>query len=137
MTAVAADQLRDADAVYAVLAKLAAELGLCIEPHKNGRMRLVGPDGQRVEAWRENYPYQQRLAGKAYEPAKRRLQIELQKLQRSVKATGGRVLILFEGRDAAGKGGTIRRFTENLNPRGATVGFDFSLDRRKRVRRAC
>ena len=121
MTAVAADHLRDAETVYALLAKLAAELGLCIEPRKNGRMRLVGPDGMRIQAWRENYPYSERLAGKAYEPAKRRLQIELQKLQRSVKATGGRVLILFEGRDAAGKGGTIRRFTENLNPRGARV----------------
>ena len=116
-----ADQSRDAEAVYAVLAKLAAELGLSIEQRKNGRMKLVGPDGQRIQAWRENYPYPQRLGRKAYEPAKRRLQIELQKLQRSVKATGGKVLILFEGRDAAGKGGTIRRFTENLNPRGARV----------------
>jgi polyphosphate kinase 2 len=121
VTAVIADQSRDAEAVYAVLAKLAAELGLGIEQRKNGRMRLVGPDGQRIQAWRENYPYSQRMAGKAYEPAKRRLQIEMQKLQRSVKASGSRVLILFEGRDAAGKGGTIRRFTENLNPRGARV----------------
>jgi polyphosphate kinase len=118
---VIADQSRDAEAVYAVLAKLAAELGLGIEQRKSGRMRLVEPDGQRVQAWRENYPYPQRLGRKAYEPAKRRLQIEMQKLQRSVKASGGRVLILFEGRDAAGKGGTIRRFTENLNPRGARV----------------
>jgi polyphosphate kinase 2 len=121
VTAVIADQSRDAEAVYAVLAKLAAELGLGIEQRKNGRMRLVGPDGQRIQAWRENYPYSQRMPGKAYEPAKRRLQIEMQKLQRSVKASGSRVLILFEGRDAAGKGGTIRRFTENLNPRGARV----------------
>jgi polyphosphate kinase 2 len=121
VTAVIADQSQDAEAVYAVLAKLAAELGLGIEQRKNGRMGLVGPDGQRIQAWRENYPYPQRLGKKAYEPAKRRLQMELQKLQRSVKATGGRVLILFEGRDAAGKGGTIRRFTENLNPRGARV----------------
>jgi polyphosphate kinase 2 len=118
---VIADQSRDAEAVYAVLAKLAAELGLGIERRKNGRMRLVDPDGQRIQAWRENYPYTQRMGRKAYEPAKRKLQIELQKLQRSVKASGGRVLILFEGRDAAGKGGTIRRFTENLNPRGARV----------------
>ena len=87
MTAVFADQLRDSEAVYAVLAKLAAELGLRIEPGKNGRMRLVGPDGQRIQAWRENYPYPQRLGRKAYEPAKRRLQIELQKLQRSVKSS--------------------------------------------------
>ncbi len=121
MTAVVADQLPDADAVYAVLARLAADLGVGIERRKNGRMALVGPDGQRIAAWRENYPYPQRLGRKAYEPAKRKLQIELLKLQRSVKATGSRVLILFEGRDAAGKGGTIRRFTENLNPRGARV----------------
>lgn len=121
MTAVIADQSRDAEAVYALLAKLAAELGLRIEQRKNGRMRLAGADGERIQAWRENYPYPHRLGRKAYEPAKHRLQIELQKLQRSVKETGGRVLILFEGRDAAGKGGTIRRFTENLNPRGTRV----------------
>ncbi len=121
MTAVVADQLPDAEAVYAVLARLAADLGVGIERRKSGRMALVGPDGQRIRAWRENYPYPERLGRKAYEPAKRKLQIELLKLQRSVKATGGRVLILFEGRDAAGKGGTIRRFTENLNPRGARV----------------
>jgi polyphosphate kinase 2 len=121
VTAVIAEQSRDAEAVCAALAKLAAELGLGIEPGKNGRIRLVGPDGQRIQAWRENYPYPRRLSRKAYDPAKRGLQVELQKLQRSVKATGGRVLILFEGRDAAGKGGTIRRFTENLNPRGARV----------------
>jgi polyphosphate kinase 2 len=121
VTAVVADQLPDSDAVYAVLARLAAELGLRIERRKNGRMALVGPDSRRVQAWRENYPYPQRLGRKAYEPAKRKLQIELLKLQRSVKTSGGRVLILFEGRDAAGKGGTIRRFTENLNPRGARV----------------
>lgn len=121
MTAVVADQLPDADAVHAVLARLAAELGLRIERRKNGRMALAGPDGRRIQAWRENYPYPRRLGAKAYEPSKRKLQIELLKLQRTVKATGSRVLILFEGRDAAGKGGTIRRFTENLNPRGARV----------------
>jgi polyphosphate kinase len=121
VTAVVADQLPDADAVYAVLARLAAELGLGIERRKSGKMVLVGPDGRRIQAWRENYPYPQRLGRKAYEPSKRKLQIELLKLQRTVKATGAKVLILFEGRDAAGKGGTIRRFTENLNPRGARV----------------
>jgi polyphosphate kinase 2 len=49
------------------------------------------------------------------------LQIELVKLQNWVKDTGQRIVIVFEGRDAAGKGGTIKRFTEHLNPRGATV----------------
>jgi polyphosphate kinase 2 len=61
------------------------------------------------------------LGQRKYERAKRALQIELLKLQRHVKAAGGRLVIVFEGRDAAGKGGTIKRFTENLNPRGARI----------------
>ena len=56
-----------------------------------------------------------------YEREKRLLQIELLKLQNWVKATGERLVVLFEGRDAAGKGGTIKRFMEHLNPRGARV----------------
>ena len=56
-----------------------------------------------------------------YEYQKRPLQIELVKLQNWVKSTGQRIVLVFEGRDAAGKGGTIKRFTEHLNPRGATV----------------
>jgi polyphosphate kinase 2 len=56
-----------------------------------------------------------------YEIEKRRLQIELLKLQAWVKDAGQKLVIVFEGRDAAGKGGTIKRFTEHLNPRGATV----------------
>ena len=121
MTSVVADQLPDTDTISAVLARLAAELGLHIERRKNGQAVLVGADGARIQAWREEYPYRKRLDGKAYERAKNQLQIELVKLQRWVKASGSQVLILFEGRDAAGKGGTIRRFTENLNPRGARV----------------
>nr|WP_199188460.1 polyphosphate kinase 2 [Haliangium sp. UPWRP_2] len=58
---------------------------------------------------------------KNYEAQKYRLQVELLKLQAWVKETGQRVVILFEGRDAAGKGGTIKRFMEHLNPRGARV----------------
>lgn len=58
---------------------------------------------------------------KSYEKQKYRLQVELLKLQAWVKESGQRVVILFEGRDAAGKGGTIRRFMEHLNPRGARV----------------
>jgi len=121
VTAVAADQLPDADTISALLDRLADELGLAISRRKKGRAVLVGADGRRVQAWREDYPYPERLRRKAYEPAKRQLQIELLKLQRSVKSSRSKVLILFEGRDAAGKGGTIRRFTENLNPRGARV----------------
>ncbi len=56
-----------------------------------------------------------------YEHEKRLLQIELLKMQAWVKRTGTKVLVLFEGRDAAGKGGAIKRFSEHLNPRGARV----------------
>ncbi|MBD0323834.1 MAG: polyphosphate kinase 2, partial [Aldersonia sp.] len=62
-----------------------------------------------------------RLRRPEYEREKRLLQIELLKLQKWVKATGSRLVIVFEGRDAAGKGGTIKRFMEHLNPRGAQV----------------
>jgi polyphosphate kinase len=82
---------------------------------------LYGPDGQLVETWREGYPYPERMQRREYEIAKRRLQIELLKLQGWVKDTGQRIVVVFEGRDAAGKGGTIKRFTEHLNPRGAHV----------------
>ena len=78
-------------------------------------------DGRTVETWREDYPYQEKLTRDEYEYRKRPLQIELVKLQNWVKSTGQRIVIVFEGRDAAGKGGTIKRFTEHLNPRGATV----------------
>ena len=61
------------------------------------------------------------MSRRAYEKQKYRLQVELLKLQAWVKESGQRVVILFEGRDAAGKGGTIKRFMENLNPRGARV----------------
>jgi polyphosphate kinase 2 len=87
---------------------------------------LVRSDGERVDTWREGYPYAERMTRQEYDPQKRLLQIELLKLQRWVKAEGRKVVLVFEGRDAAGKGGTIKRFTEHLNPRGATV---VALDR--------
>ena len=65
------------------------------------------------------YPYDARIERKAYTAQLQRLQIELVKMQYWVKATGARLALVFEGRDAAGKGGTIKRFRENLNPRGA------------------
>ena len=74
-----------------------------------------------MDTWREDYPYDERMTRQEYEYRKRPLQIELVKLQNWVKSTGERIVIVFEGRDAAGKGGTIKRFTEHLNPRGATV----------------
>ncbi len=68
-----------------------------------------------------DYPYKERMKRKEYEKLKQELQIELLKLQNWVKDSGERILMLFEGRDAAGKGGTIKRFMEHLNPRGAQV----------------
>ena len=82
----------------------------------------VSPDDELVEDWRSAvYPYKNRLSRKSYERQKYHLQVELLKLQAWVKETGQRIVILFEGRDAAGKGGTIKRFMEHLNPRGARV----------------
>lgn len=78
-------------------------------------------DGRLVDTWREGYPYDERMPRPDYEVVKRLLQIELLKLQNWVKDTGKRIVIVFEGRDAAGKGGTIKRFTEHLNPRGSSV----------------
>ena len=69
----------------------------------------------------KNYPYKKRMARAKYEIRKQELQIELLKVQNWVKDTGQRILCIFEGRDAAGKGGTIKRFTEHLNPRGSRV----------------
>ncbi len=82
---------------------------------------LLGPDGKPVETWREGYPYPEKMTRAEYERIKRSLQIELLKLQSWVKESGQKLVLLFEGRDAAGKGGTIKRFTEHLNPRGARV----------------
>jgi polyphosphate kinase len=91
---------------------------------------LLDRDGNPVETWREGYPYDERMARDEYERVKRRLQIELLKLQNWSKRTRARHVIVFEGRDAAGKGGTIQRFTEHLNPRGArVVALDKPTDR--------
>jgi polyphosphate kinase 2 len=68
-----------------------------------------------------DYPYDNKISRKEYEDRKKELQIELLKVQNWVRETGQKIVILFEGRDAAGKGGTIKRMMEHLNPRGARV----------------
>ena len=70
--------------------------------------------GDRVAVWKKKETIE-------YEHELKRLQIELLKMQNYIKETGKKVLMIFEGRDAAGKGGTIKRITEHLNPRGARV----------------
>lgn len=67
------------------------------------------------------YPYAERMDKKQYEKTLVQLQIELLKVQSWVKGQGQKIAIVFEGRDAAGKGGTIKRFREHLNPRGARL----------------
>lgn len=79
-------------------------------------------DEELSKDWRTGgYPYKNLMSRKNYEKQKYKLQVELLKLQAWVRATQQKVVILFEGRDAAGKGGTIKRFMEHLNPRGARV----------------
>lgn len=82
---------------------------------------LIDPHGDPVFTWQEGYPYTERMDRDAYELEKYQLQIELLKFQYWLEDSGKRAIILFEGRDAAGKGGTIKRFTEHLNPRTARV----------------
>lgn len=97
------------------------EHGYTVDDHDDDDPVLLDRDGKHIDTWRERYPYDHRMARDEYERLKRRLQIELLKLQKHCKRVGGRHVIVFEGRDAAGKGGTIQRFMEHLNPRSARV----------------
>jgi polyphosphate kinase 2 len=106
---VAEDQLLDLDGDYLV------------EDDGDDDPVLLRADGLPVDTWRDDYPYDERMPRDEYDLHKRLLQIELLKLQNWVKSRGERLVIIFEGRDAAGKGGTIKRFMEHLNPRGARV----------------
>jgi polyphosphate kinase 2 len=108
---IASASLDDVKALRQLLFQPAAKA----EPGKDADIELAA-------GWREGrYPYKNLLSRRSYERQKYRLQVELLKLQAWVKDTGARVVILFEGRDAAGKGGTIKRMMEHLNPRGARV----------------
>ncbi len=82
----------------------------------------VHPDEELSDDWRAGgYPYRNKMSRRRYEAQKYQLQVELLKLQAWIKESGERLVAVFEGRDAAGKGGTIKRFMEHLNPRGARV----------------
>ena len=82
----------------------------------------ISRDAELADGWQDGgYPYKYLMSRKNYEFQKYNTQVELLKLQAWVKETGSRVIVLFEGRDAAGKGGTIKRMMEHLNPRGARV----------------
>ncbi len=81
----------------------------------------VAVSKEELERDKGRYPYKDKLPRPKYESMKYELQIELLKMQNWVRKTGEKVVCLFEGRDAAGKGGTIKRIMEHLNPRGARV----------------
>lgn len=78
-------------------------------------------EGSKKETIDPTYPYKDKIRRKEYESLKHDLQVELIKWQNTIKESGQKVIVVFEGRDAAGKGGAIKRFTEHLNPRGARV----------------
>ncbi len=82
---------------------------------------LLNPEQLRENFQSDIYPYKHKMKRDVYERHKQELQVELLKVQRWVKETGQKIVLIFEGRDAAGKGGTIKRFMEHLNPRGARV----------------
>ncbi|MGG5807762.1 polyphosphate kinase 2 [Falsiroseomonas sp. CW058] len=96
----------------------AAELG---RPARRAAALRHDPEAVRRAFETGEYPYTTRLTEKEYVQRVKPLQVELLKAQAWVKDSGERIVILFEGRDAAGKGGTIKRFMEHLNPRGARV----------------
>ena len=98
-----------------------SEHGYTVDDSDDDDPVLLDQDGKHIDTWRERYPYEDRMPREKYEHLKRRLQIELLKLQQHGRRTGARHVIVFEGRDAAGKGGTIKRFMEHLNPRSARV----------------
>lgn len=85
------------------------------------QVRTAIQTGTKRDVLSDSYPYEARMHRKDYDRQMAQLQLELVKLQSDVKTTGKRVVVVFEGRDAAGKGGTIKRFRENLNPRVARV----------------
>ncbi len=116
-----------AKALRALLEGASPDDALALRAALTGRAKAkpakgIDPDEVLSADWRDGgYPYRNLMRRSAYETQKYRLQVELLKLQAWVKETGQRVVIVFEGRDAAGKGGTIKRMMEHLNPRGARV----------------
>lgn len=116
-----------ADALQAIMAGASPDDAIALKralQTSEAEQALAGPnpDEELADDWRQGgYPYRNLMLRKSYEKAKYGLQVELLKLQNWTKEQKQKVVILFEGRDAAGKGGAIKRFMEHLNPRGARV----------------
>lgn len=95
--------------------------GTAPAPRKRAVSLRGDPEAIRRSFENGEYPYATKLSEREYQRRVTPLQVELLKAQNWVKETGQKIVIIFEGRDAAGKGGTIKRFMEHLNPRGARV----------------
>ena len=108
------------DSLREFIDKLVAA-GYTVADSESPDPELIDPGGRAVETWREDYPYDEQLSRDDYEQEKYLLQIELLKFQYYGQDNDLKHIIIFEGRDAAGKGGTIKRFIEHLNPRAARV----------------
>ncbi len=106
--------------------------GVWVDDSDEDDPALRNADGTLVGTWREDYPYGERLSREEYDHVKRVLQVELLKLQYWMQDSGRRFVVIFEGRDAAGKGSTIKRFMEHLNPRSArVVALDIPTERER------
>lgn len=116
-----------ADALQAIMAGASPDDAIALKralqsSEAEKTVASLHPDEELSDDWRQGgYPYRNLMLRRNYEKAKYGLQVELLKLQSWVKEHKQKIVILFEGRDAAGKGGTIKRFMEHLNPRGARV----------------
>ena len=116
-----------ADALQAIMAGASPDDAIALKralqsSEAEKTVASLHPDEELSDDWRQGgYPYRNLMLRRNYEKAKYGLQVELLKLQSWVKEHKQKIIILFEGRDAAGKGGTIKRFMEHLNPRGARV----------------
>ncbi|AQP48987.1 polyphosphate kinase 2 [Tessaracoccus aquimaris] len=97
------------------------EEGYRVEGAEGVDPELIAPDGSAIDTWQDGYPYDSLMDRTDYEHEKYLLQVELLKFQYWSQDTGAKHVLVFEGRDAAGKGSTIKRFNEHLNPRAARV----------------
>jgi polyphosphate kinase len=111
----------EAAAAEAAAAQESQRRSLKAERREAQRRAEADPDAVRRAFETGAYPYEDRLTERVYAREMAALQVELLKAQNWIRTSGERVVILFEGRDAAGKGGTIKRFMEHMNPRGARV----------------
>lgn len=124
-------ELAETESMAAAMSKNQEERGHDLEPEfldlaellhsKSGEKGLTNKVSLEVANDKGLYPYRDKMPTRDYEQEKLRLQAELLKVQSWVKETGQKIVLLFEGRDAAGKGGAIKRFMEHLNPRAAHV----------------